>query len=219
MNILIVFKLLAGLLFFIEGEVLFESIESKTAQGRAIFNKVELIQKEAKDIWLMKQSHHGRDSKKWDQVKIIVDKSFTPFRASFHQLDSKGREIEYKTSCFRCHSGGPRLIREKSEHGLKETLLIAKWNLLIKSYGVVKNSLNNPFEREISFIENVKHSQTKLDLVSCRDCHGDGKVRAALSKSQVLTIKHLVKTKQMPPWPYRISLKDKRKLNFFIYGF
>lgn len=219
MNILIVFKLLSNLLFFVEGEVLFESIESKTALGKPIFNKVELIQKANKDIWKMSQSHHGINSKKWDQVKIIVDKSFTPFRASFHQLDNKGRETEYKTSCFRCHSGGPRLIREKSKHGLKETLLIAKWNLLIKSYGEVKNTLNDSIKREVSFIENIKDSETKLDIESCNNCHGEGALRAALTKSQVLTIKHLVKTRQMPPWPYKLNLKDKKKLNVFIYGF
>ncbi len=219
MSILIVFRLLSLLLFFVEGEVLFESIESKTVSGEPVFNKVQLIQEEKRDIWLMKQSHHGKNSKKWDQVSIVVDKSFTPFKASFHQLDSKGVETEYKTSCFRCHPGGPRIIREKNKLNLKNKLLITKWNLLIKSYGEVKNIENNPFKRKIPLIENSKLSKIKLDLVSCNNCHGEGKHRAALTKSQVLTIKHLVKTKQMPPWPFKLSSTERSKLNKFIYGF
>ncbi|MFT6067943.1 MAG: hypothetical protein ACJAT2_002566 [Bacteriovoracaceae bacterium] len=219
MSILIVFKLLSYLLFFVEGEVLFESIESKTVAGGAVFNKVRLIQGPKKDIWLMKQSHHGKKSAKWDQVSIVVDKSFTPYKASFHQLDSKGIETEYKTSCFRCHPGGPRAIREKDKLSIKNKLIITKWNLLIKSYGEVRNIENNPFERKVPLIERPENAKIKLDLVSCQNCHGEGKQRAALTKSQALTIKHLVKTKQMPPWPFKLSLKEKAKLNRFIYGF
>lgn len=219
MSILIVFRLLSCLLFFLEGEVLFESIESKTATGKPVFNKVRLIQEKSKDIWLMRQSHHGVHSKKWDQVKIIVDKSFTPFKASFHQLDSKGIETEYKASCFRCHPGGPRLIREKSKLKLKDKLIVLKWNLLIKSYGEVRNIENNPFKREVSFIENLTHSKLKLNIKSCNHCHGLGKSRAPLTASQIPTIKHLVKTKQMPPWPFKLDSSEKALLNKFIYGF
>lgn len=219
MNILVVFKLLSHLLFFMEGEVLFKSIESKTGEGRDVFNKISLESSEDKDVWSMKQSHHGVHSKVWDKIKIIVDKKTTPFTVSYHQLNEKNKEIDYKTSCFRCHAGGPRLIRPKSLSGLKNKLLVLKWNMLIKSYGDVTTRKTQPFKRKVHLIKSESDSKEYLQVASCTSCHNSGGPRAPLSKSHSLTIKHLLKTKSMPPWPYKISAQDKADLKRFIYGF
>lgn len=218
MNILNVFKIISSLLF-LEGEVLFKSIESKTTEGKDIFNKITLLSDNKKDIWLMKQSHHGKKSNEWDSVKIIVDKSFRPFKASFHQLDKEGHEIDFKTSCFRCHSGGPRLIRSATKLPLLDSALVMKWNLLIKSYGEVRIKKSKTLDREVPLIADLNKAKVKLNVKSCVSCHYRNGPRAELTKSQVQTIKHLVKNKQMPPWPYQISKNDKAELNKFIYGF
>jgi hypothetical protein len=225
-NILIVFKYLSVLLsvfFNTEGSILIESIESKTDDKQAIFNKISFQQINNQDIWKMKQSHGGFHSKDWDEVKIIVDKSSFPFSASYHQLKD-GVEIEYRTSCFRCHSGGPRFIRPNYESNqaslsIKEKAIILKWNLLIKSYGEVKVKENSPFKRKIKLIKNTELAHKVLKLESCKDCHFDGGPRSKLTMSNLQTAKFLIKSKAMPPWPYSLNKKDLNIINEFIYGF
>jgi cytochrome c553 len=225
MSILTVFKILSYslsiLLFFAEGEVLFESEESKTAQQGAVFNKVSLVSKSNQDIWTMKQSHGGLEAKDWDHVKIIIDKTKRPYRVSYHQLDKDGRETEYRASCFRCHSGGPRYIRPKensiSKISLIQKLKIQQWNLLIKSYGDVEIKANDPFKRQIALKSHREGSHLKVK--ACTHCHYQGGPRAELTKEHALTIKFLVDQGEMPPWPYQISEKEKKEIKKFVYGF
>lgn len=227
MNITSVYSFIFSLLHLVgesslETTLFFESLESKTATGAAVFNSIELQQQDNKDIWLMKQSHFGAHSEEWDEVKIVVHKNVRPFKASYHQLKDD-KEIEYKTSCFRCHSGGPRLIRPNINSpvgmlSLKERLVLLKMNSLIKSYGEVLVGENNPFKRSVTLVDNPLHSAQQLKVKSCLECHRAGGSRAALTKENVLTIEFLVQQKQMPPWPHTLSASERAELQKFIYG-
>ena len=151
MSILTVFSIIYSLLDFFGGSylttpVVFESLESKTGSGTAVFNEISLKSSHEKDIWQMKQSHHGIHAKDWDEVKITVNKDAIPFKASYHQIKN-GKEVEFKTSCFRCHPSGPRFIRPNYASkdvvlDAKSRLTILKWNVLIKSYGDVAHIEN-----------------------------------------------------------------------------
>ena len=150
MNIIAVYKILYTLLALLGGfdnSVFFESLESKTSEGEAVYNKISLSQNDHQDIWIMKQSHRGINAHKWDKIKIIVDKTKTPYEASFQQLKNN-KPIEFKTSCFRCHANGPRLIRPNYQSkevklNSKDKLTILKWNILIKSYGEIRYTETN----------------------------------------------------------------------------
>jgi hypothetical protein len=228
MSILLVFKILFYLLEFLGGSffsqaVVFESLESKTEKGKVVFNKITLESSTKRDIWNMRQSHHGYHSDEWDSVRLIVHKDTTPFSASYHQLKN-GVEVEYLTSCFRCHSGGPRLIRPNYESKVKslsiiDKVTVLKWNLLIKSYGEVKVKKNNPFKRKIALVKDKENANKILRVNSCHKCHYEGGERAVLTKENINTIKFLINERSMPPWPYIITKKDKNKINKFIYGF
>jgi len=221
MSILNAFKLFSLGLHLVAGpflpsEVLFESIESKTSNGGPVFNKISLEQTDTHDVWTMKQSHHGKHAKNWDLIQIKVHtKNKT---ATYHQLDKEGKEIEFKTSCFRCHAGGPRYIRPKAGLSFTQKLQVQKWNWLIKSYGDIKNS-----ESKAIAVRKVPFNESKTDhpitIKSCTHCHYQGGPRAPLTSAHKLTIKHLIKTKQMPPWPYKMTKKDQKALKRFIYGF
>jgi hypothetical protein len=225
MSILSVFKILSMSLSLLTGshlpnQVFFESLESKTEKQEPIYNKISLIQEENRDIWKMKQSHHGPEAKEWDTIQIIVDKSSKPYKASYHQLNEKGEEIEYRTSCFRCHSGGPRYIRPKSKLSFKEKLQVQKWNWLIKSYGDVETiQAKETFVRQVPLKEKEQEHQYSLNSKACLSCHYKGGPRAPLSIAQRGTIKHLVKTGAMPPWPYKLTAKEKAEVKQFIYQF
>lgn len=96
--------------------VRFESIESKTPENHPVFNQVRLSVSRKQDVWFMRQSHTGvkLETAKWDELMIKVDKSKRPYAVTYHQL-LKGRETEYRVSCYFCHSNGPRAIRASGE--------------------------------------------------------------------------------------------------------
>jgi len=228
MSTLLAFKFLYSLLSFIGGSslnqnVTFESLESKTSQGAIVFNTIAFKTSKKEDVWTMKQSHNGLHAKDWDEIKIVVDKESAPFKASYHQLKN-GKEVEYKASCLRCHSSGPRLIRPNFQSkeiklNIKEKLIVFNWNLLIKSYGNVEVKENSPFKRKVALIKDKKGMHESLNIKSCTKCHRESGERSVLTKANLNTIKFLVKKKMMPPWPYKISKQDKKELNKFMYGF
>src|SRR4051812_34042101 len=90
--------------------ILIESAESRTKDGGPVFNEIQWRWEYGKETWEMKQSHGGKDlpKKKWDKLAIVMDDS-----ASFLQMNEKGERVEYRASCFMCHSNGPRAIRPK----------------------------------------------------------------------------------------------------------
>ena len=98
-------------------------------------------------------------------------------------------------------------------------MTILKWNLLIKSYGEVKLKKNEPFKRAIPFRLGGDNPLKVFEASSCANCHYEGGPRNILTSENSETIKHLVVTKSMPPWPYTISPQDKKYIKEFIYGF
>lgn len=204
-------------------EVRFESFESKTASGEVVFNEIQLEQKHDIDLWIMRQSHHGIESKDWDLIQIRVDKSKRPYQVSYHQLDEAGNEIDYRASCLRCHSGGPRAIRpnwnsQALELSFRDKVKIAQWNFLIKSYGDVELRENNSITRVTPLHSLSQQERTELKVKACTQCHFSGGPRSPLTKEQTVTMKHLVDQKAMPPWPHKLSPSERKELNEFIYG-
>ena len=180
MNILSVFRLIYSLLGIPGGDffnqpVLMESLESKTKSGAVVYNKIFLEEKENKHVWFMKQSHNGPHSREWDEIKIMVNFEGNSKKVTYHQIKD-GKEVEYKASCLRCHSNGPRLIRanlnsKNAPLAIGDRMRIFRWNLLIKSYGEVETVSNNPFERKVPLIKNKEHQKVKLKISSCINCH------------------------------------------------
>ena len=224
MNTLSVFKLIYLLLEYLGGgifneDILFESLESKTSQGEAVFNQVSLVSKEHIDVWKMKQSHHGIGSKEWDHIEIRVHKKKSPYEVSYHQIKNN-QEIEYKADCLRCHSGGPRLIRVNTssqdiQMSLIDKMTVFKWNNLIKSYGRVEFRKNTNIDR----MKPLKLGTSMVQIKSCTKCHSDQGGRSPLYVENIETIKFLFKNKMMPPWPHSMSKEDEREIKELIYGF
>lgn len=214
MSILTVYKIIYLLLSPVEGSILFKSYESKTKDNKEVWNKITLISTNDKDIWKMKQSHHGISSKVWDDIEIIVTKKSYPYRAQYKQLKD-GKIIDYKASCFRCHPNGPRLIRPhlNTQLSIKEKILLTKMNSLIKSYGYVKTE--DVFKSKVPLIKSRINKSKHLKIKSCYKCH-NGIERGFITKENTETAKFLLLNKQMPPWPYTIGKAEVNLLNEFL---
>lgn len=232
LSLIMALLLLSGAFLFSVSEeaITFESIESKTIDDGAVFNQVSFETHGDEDIWKMKQSHGGPhlELKNWDELRIRVNKKKRPFQVSYHQLKD-GKEIEYKVSCYFCHSNGPRIIRpelksKEAPLALKQRVQIELWNLRMKTYGKVEIKKESYFmagkERITPLKYFGKNDVEALKLPSCTICHQDtfwG--RGFLTRQQALPIVHLVKTGNMPPWPFKISPEDKEKLDNYLKGF
>jgi hypothetical protein len=203
-------------------KVLFESIESKNEKGESIYNQVEFISGKDKDVWLMRQGQKGLDQplSGWDELKVTVDKTQKPFRATFSQL-KEGKEIEYKVSCFICHPNGLRKIRAQllDNNTWRDRLTLSYWNLKMASYGrilPVENLINNKNRKRSLYLG--KTAGTKLKVKVCFQCHGDknGFDRGELFLQNAVTIAHLVEKKEMPPFGHSLSEKEKAEILTFL---
>lgn len=211
-----------SLLFWMDfkKEVLIESIESKTAEGFHVYNKIQFIPGENKDIWLMKQNHNKLKGQ-WDELKIEVDKTTKPYQASYFQFE-KGVESEYRVACYRCHANGPRAIRPNYKSKLVENdfldkLTILKWNLVIKHYGKISTPQDihlNEKQRKTPLKYMGKFDNRKIFAKTCNLCHGKDSYmgRSDLVMQQKGTILHLIRNGDMPPWPFKLSEDDIREL-------
>lgn len=230
---LIMTLLLASGVFLLasgSGPITFQSIESKTIDEHEVFNQVSLETHQDQDIWKMRQSHGGRNLplKEWDELMIKVDRNKRPYQVTYHQLKD-GKEIEFKVSCYFCHSNGPRIIRpeiisNEAPLNFRQRMQIQLWNLRMKSYGKVE------IKREAHLLAGKKritplkyfgkNDLEPLKLSSCTMCHHDGWWgRGNLTRQQALPIAHLTKNGSMPPWPFTISPAEKEKLEEHLKGF
>ncbi|MBA2405059.1 MAG: cytochrome c [Bdellovibrionales bacterium] len=226
---------LGGVIFFLSNQTLnsaitFESIESKTITEHSVYNQVTFESEGDQDIWKMRQSHQGRNLKlkQWDELLIKVDKSSRPFKVSYLQLQD-GKEVEFKVSCYFCHSNGPRAIRPKSGSLLApltytERIQIAFMNFRIKTYGkmiIQKENLKLGNQERITPLKYFgKNELAPLEVAACTMCHHDqfwG--RGSLTRQQALPIQHLIKKGQMPPWPLTLSPEDKQQIESYLQGF
>ena len=211
--------------------VVMESFESKTKDKDPVFNEITIQPGDKKDIWLMAQSHNGihYSKSKWDQIKIVVDKTTEPYSATYHQVKN-GKEIELRAACYICHANGPRAIRPNYEsssvkYSLKDKALIGMMNLRIKTYGRIKMKKSNlildgrPRQRPLAY-DGPKNWQ-ELNIPTCLKCHNDSGFlsRGMLKGQQYGTIEHLTKTGAMPPWPYKLDEEEKKQLAEFISSF
>lgn len=224
-------------------EVFLESRESKTVNGRPVFNKIKWFQFKDKDVWMMNQSHHGLDNsaspetaKSWDRLAIVVDKTHYPKRARFYQLEPGALEWQedlaekpFRVSCFLCHNNGPRNIRPDYDSPSNPTTLedrfkIAYWNFRMNSYGrVVADSIHNQRDQTTTppFRFRGAYENEHLNIAACVKCHKDSGFRARgfLTRQQVSTIKFMVESQQMPPLGSWLSNQEKQELEVFLQGF
>ena len=230
----------AGLIAFGKEEIVIESEESKNAELKSVFNKIRWIQQQDRDIWMMNQSHFGPhpNEDKWERLAIVVDKTKSPYVASFYQIKSGPLEwsddlikqrVHYRARCFICHNNGPRAIRplpESSEAplSLADRAKMVWWNLRIKTYGrIVYNkvhdeeagALQTPFRYDSSRDNDV------LKVKTCQMCHSEEGffARGFLLRQQNGTITHMVSSGHMPPPGFFLSDQEKKQLRDFLRGF
>ena len=224
---------------FDHGPILIQSLESKTVENKPVYNQISLQSTDKKDVWMMNQSHHGlkADQKKWDRLAIIVNKETNPNEVTFLQLppgklewndDLLKKKVEYKVSCFMCHSNGPRVIRPDEKEvkvSFSKKVKIAMWNLKIKTYGAMKESkVQVLFDKTsvVPFRYPYSLDNEKLELKSCTKCHNGGSdlfSRNQLTRQNIIAIKFMVENKMMPPLGFSVSEHDRKELNKFIKGF
>ncbi|MFT6631031.1 MAG: mono/diheme cytochrome c family protein [Bacteriovoracaceae bacterium] len=207
-------------LILFENEILIESLESNTSDGKKVFNKIKLKVFPEKDIWFMSQNHNELKGD-WDQLKITVDKRVKPYKAYFSQLKN-GKEVEYRVSCYKCHANGPRAIRAnlKSkivDHSFLDRAQVIAWNFKIKHYGTVETPQNirlGAKYRKVPLKYEGRVDNKVVNLKTCSLCHSEQSFlgRKNLVLQQKTTILHLVRSGEMPPWPFKLSKEDKIEL-------
>ncbi len=222
---------LLGLSFYVNNDssISFQSLESVTTEGSAVFNEIKLLITPVKDIWIMRQSHHGykMSRNQWDRLAIVVDKTKKPSLANFYQLSPGNLNFNnlneaqpLKARCFACHSNGPRAILPNLNSHLKLNLFqkaqIAIWNLRIKTYGRVNSIEGVHFEDGAPFKSNVPILSRSLSLKSCTKCHASDGLRNPLNLEQIGTANFLVKNGFMPPFPFSISTEDAQLLKDLV---
>lgn len=214
-----------GLFYFAvePSAVTFESWESKTDTGAAVFNQIRYLPGLDKDIWLMRQTHQGLQLEKsrWDRLAIVVDKNkgeATFFELSPSQnLEFDAKPIPFKARCFACHANGPRAVRPNFDSAeiipsLRERLKIVAWNLRIKSYGRLHSRGSQEFLDGVPFQSRHEILSKQLHLATCERCHATNGIRHELTREQLGTAQFLVKQGVMPPFPFRISEKERQQL-------
>jgi hypothetical protein len=232
--------LIAGLLLFLfigliadPRPILIESLESRTLQDGAVFNRIQWFPGWKQDVWMMQQSHHGLDAQfeNWDRLAIVVDKTRSPKVARFYQIEPgqlswtpHARPVPYVAACFMCHSNGPRAIRPRLD---SDQMQLSAWNRLrvtaadfrIKTYGHILGEAGQsvgltPF-RYSGAVENEK-----LPIQTCMKCHREAWWgRGALTRQNSPTIDFMVRNGIMPPPGFKLSAPEKRELCRFLKGF
>ena len=91
--------------------VLIQSLESRTGENEAVFNRISFQPGAYRDVWMMQQSHHGPSAEleRWDRIAIVV--KHDPARtAAFYQLepgelvwDESAKVVAKRAQCFMCH--------------------------------------------------------------------------------------------------------------------
>lgn len=220
--------------------VIIESEESKNPKLESVFNEVRWIPGKDRDIWMMNQSHYGRELPRdqWERLAIVIDKTKTPPRAHFYQLkpgplewseDLTRQQTAYRASCFLCHNNGPRAIRPLDRSTLaaltwKERLKITWWNLQMKSYGRIRYDLahdEDDLHREVPFRFRGSAEDRELKVAVCMNCHKEDGLfaRGALHFQQRGTIEHMVTSGAMPPLGFHLSKEESLQLQDFLHGF
>ena len=208
--------------------IFIESLESKTLDQKAVFNRIDWQSEKDRDVWMMQQSHHGPtpNEKEWDRLAIVIDKKVSPYQAHFYQLapgplklEAAFKEVPFRVSCFVCHSNGPRAIRpevhsKEAPLSMAARMKILLWNIRIKTYPRIE-VLSAP-----GFRFTGKSANAKLEIKTCIRCHQDSGLiaRGYLTRQNAATIHFMIEQKEMPPFPFSLSQKEKLKINAFLDG-
>lgn len=232
---------LGGMIFFIPffyffeaSEVLFKSLESKTSTGGDVFNKIKYFPGFKKDIWMMNQSHQGlhAQAQEWDRLAIIIDKTGPVSKAQFLQLppgelkweeDLYQKAIDFRVSCYMCHSNGPRAIRPDGNVGSFASIKIAFWNLVMKSYGRVlehESHSKKDSHLKIPFRHRSDFDNESLKVKSCIKCHHEksSSGRGLLKRQNTVTMEFMMNKHLMPPSGENLTEADEMEIQKFIKG-
>lgn len=237
----VVFALVAAFLVIAlsnDQELFIESLESKTSSDSSVFNKIKWFRFKDIDVWMMNQSHHGAgaDAKHWERLAIVIDKTQSPMRARFYQLEAGPlvwsehfKEKPFRVSCFMCHNNGPRAIRPNNdssvmELSLRDQIKIFYWNLRMKSYGRIMASAVHDEQDKIlktPFRYQSPYENEALKVSTCMQCHKEEgfMARGLLRRQQWPTIAFMLESGQMPPSGFKLSGHEKKELDKFLQGF
>jgi len=216
-----------------------QSQESKTIEGKPVFNTISWFSLKDKDVWMMNQSHHGATASddELDRLAIVVDKTTSPNNVRFLQIkpgpliwseDLINQRVPYKVSCFLCHANGPRAIRPDYDGAVKnsfsEKVKIALLNLKIKTHGrLVENEQHaiEDVDLKIPFRHRSKIDNDPLLVKTCTHCHNDTGflARGFLKRQNFLAIRFMVESGNMPPPGFSITAKEKLQIQRFTEGF
>ena len=220
--------------------IIIESEESKNEKLESVFNQIRFIPGNKKDVWMMNQSHFGANPpiNKWERLAIVIDKSKKPMTARYYQLSPgelewseylTSKRVNYRASCFTCHSNGPRAIRPiygstLSPLGFSDQLKVQFLNLRIKTYGRIKFDEQHKKE-DLKQVPPFHYSNERelepLKIKTCLKCHSEDGFfsRGHLVRQQSGTINHLVEAGHMPPTGFKLSHDEKKQLRDFLRGF
>lgn len=227
--------LFGGLLAFTPDEVLIRSLESKTADGGPVFNRIRFLRQGSRRIWMMNQSHHGPAAapSRWDRLAIVMEPGPSGTVARFLQLPPGPLEwrdelltqgTAYRVSCFMCHRNGPRAIRPDGFAGLGQSLRIFVWNLGIKTAGLVAEHPIHAKEDatlKVPFRHRGRLDNETLSVGVCLHCHTDEGLfaRGKLTRQNGLAIDFMVRSRLMPPPGFPLSTAERKKIDDFVAGF
>lgn len=208
--------------------VLIQSLESKTGENEAVFNRISFQPGIDRDVWMMQQSHHGStaDSTKWDRIAIVV-KHEPPRSADFYQLepgdlvwDENAKAVAKKAQCFMCHPNGPRAVRPDQGSsvaavGVWNRFRLMVWNLRIKTYSRVIQPVQN---LEADFRMQSKVANERLTVAACTPCHSESGLirRGSLTRQNFTVIDFMLKNKLMPPAGFSLNEHDRQEIEKFI---
>lgn len=222
---------LVGAAFFAyPSSVTFESQESKTGKEGPVFNEIRFFPGWSEDVWMMRQSHGGLalPRSKWDRLAIVVDKlsgtaRFYQVEPGELQLTGREKKIEYRASCFVCHSNGPRAVRPRWGSpevavSFVDRMKVTLWNLRIKTYGRIEGTGvalgKTPFRLP------GRREDEVLTVATCTKCHNSqwwG--RGHLMRHQSATIQFMVEKGHMPPPGFALSAQELAQVREFVMGF
>jgi hypothetical protein len=243
--LLLAFSLIGGGIYFFYGThdtsaIVIESTESKTKDLTSVFNQIKWISTPTKDIWMMNQSHLGRNAKnkQWERLAIVIDKTSPIKTARYYQFEAGplewsddliNKRTSYRASCFTCHSNGPRAIRPLlgsalAKLSLMEKIKINLWNIKIKTYGRIHYEKSHDVEDKTlhtPFHYSEKDLNRELKVATCVKCHKEEGLfsRGRLVFQQAGTIEAQVANGFMPPPGFSLSKKEKQQLKDFLRGF
>jgi hypothetical protein len=90
---------------------------------------------------------------------------------------------------------------------------IAWWNFKIRGYGEVHSLAAAEFSGQgAPFDSGLAVLARPLGIRSCTRCHSKKGIRSELKLEHLGTVRFLVESGLMPPFPFSLSSEDKRRL-------